>query len=137
MELNTALSSNFSEMGAYLGPWSHQDLSVRESRASKEQVEGTRLGENEERDVAGGKLGRGDFYNSLDLREAAPMESWTCSGPQSSALISEESFAAVTNVHFSCSVMSNSLQPHEPQHARPPCPSPTPGVHPNSCPLSW
>ena len=29
--------------------------------------------------------------------------------------------------------MSNSLQPHEPQHARPPCPSPTPGVHPNSC----
>ena len=37
--------------------------------------------------------------------------------------------------HFSRSVMSNSLRPHEPQHARPPCPSPTPGVHPNSCPL--
>ena len=33
--------------------------------------------------------------------------------------------------------MSDSLQPHEPQHARPPCPSPTPGVHPNPCPLSW
>ena len=32
--------------------------------------------------------------------------------------------------------MSNSLWPHEPQHARPPCPSPTPGVHPNPCPLS-
>ena len=32
--------------------------------------------------------------------------------------------------------MSNSLRPHEPQHARPPCPSPTPGVHPNPCPLS-
>ena len=29
--------------------------------------------------------------------------------------------------------MSDSLQPHESQHARPPCPSPTPGVHPNSC----
>ena len=29
------------------------------------------------------------------------------------------------------------LRPHEPQHARPPCPSPTPGVHPNPCPLSW
>ena len=28
------------------------------------------------------------------------------------------------------------LRPHEPQHARPPCPSPTPGVHPNPCPLS-
>ena len=32
--------------------------------------------------------------------------------------------------------MSNSLQPHELQHARPPCPSPTPGVYPNSCPSS-
>ena len=37
---------------------------------------------------------------------------------------------------FSRSVMSNSLQPHEPQHTRPPYPSPIPGVHPNSCPLS-
>ena len=33
----------------------------------------------------------------------------------------------------SCSVMSDSLRPHESQHARPPCPSPTPGVNPNSC----
>ena len=33
--------------------------------------------------------------------------------------------------------MSNSLQPHEPSHTRPPCPSPTPGVYSNSCPLSW
>ena len=32
--------------------------------------------------------------------------------------------------------MSDSLQPHELQHARPPCPSPTPGLHPNPCPLS-
>ena len=32
--------------------------------------------------------------------------------------------------------MPDSLWPHEPQHARPPCPSPAPGVHPNSCPLS-
>ena len=42
----------------------------------------------------------------------------------------------VSIVQLSCSVMSNSLQPHELQHARPPCPSPTPGVHPNPCPLS-
>ena len=40
------------------------------------------------------------------------------------------------SVQFSRSVMSDSLQPHEPQHTRPPCPSPTPGVHPNPCPLS-
>ena len=37
------------------------------------------------------------------------------------------------SVQFSSSVVSNSLWPHESQHARPPCPSPTPGVHPNSC----
>ena len=37
---------------------------------------------------------------------------------------------------FSRSVVSNSLQPHELQYSRPPCPSPTPRVYPNSCPLS-
>ena len=35
------------------------------------------------------------------------------------------------SVQFGCSVVSDSLRPHEPQHARPPCPSPTPRVHPN------
>ena len=39
-------------------------------------------------------------------------------------------------VQFSRSVVSNSLRPHELQHARPPCLSPTPGIHPNSCALS-
>ena len=39
-------------------------------------------------------------------------------------------------VQFSHSVMSDSLRPHESQHARPPCPSPTPRVHSNSCPSS-
>ena len=43
----------------------------------------------------------------------------------------------ITSVQFSCSVVSDSLWPHEPQHARPPCPSPTPRVHPNPSPLSW
>ena len=37
---------------------------------------------------------------------------------------------------FSHSVVSDSLRPHELQHARPPCPSPTPGVHSDSCPSS-
>ena len=40
------------------------------------------------------------------------------------------------SVKFSHSVVSDSLWPHEPQHTRPPCPSPTPRVYPNSCPLS-
>ena len=38
---------------------------------------------------------------------------------------------------FSCSVMSDSLQPHRLQHVRPPCPSPIPTACSNSCPLSW
>ena len=42
----------------------------------------------------------------------------------------------LSSVQFSHSVMSNSLRPHESQHARPPCPSPTPRVHSNSCPSS-
>ena len=40
------------------------------------------------------------------------------------------------SVKFSRSVMSDSLQPHESQHARPPCPSPSPGIHSDSRPLS-
>ena len=42
-----------------------------------------------------------------------------------------------SSVHFSRSVVSDSLQPHELQHTWPPCPSPTPRVHSNSCPSSW
>ena len=42
----------------------------------------------------------------------------------------------VSSVQFSRSVVSDSLRPHESQHARPPCPSPTPGVHSESRPSS-
>ena len=42
----------------------------------------------------------------------------------------------ISSVQFSHSVVSDSLRPHELQHTRPPCPSPTPGVHLNSCPSS-
>ena len=43
----------------------------------------------------------------------------------------------LSSAQFSCSVMSNSLQNHGLQHARPPCPLPTSRVYANSCPLSW
>ena len=43
----------------------------------------------------------------------------------------------ISSVQFSLSVVSDSLRPHELQHGRLPCPSPTPGVYSNSCPLSW
>ena len=45
-------------------------------------------------------------------------------------------FCQESSVQFSCSVVSDSLRPHESQHARPPCPSPTPGVHSDSRPSS-
>ena len=46
-------------------------------------------------------------------------------------------WSGFSSAQFSCSVVSDSLQPHELQHARPPCPSPTTKVHPNPCPSSW
>ena len=48
----------------------------------------------------------------------------------------ESCLVLFSSVQFSHSVVSNSLRPHESQHARPPCPSPTPGVHSNSRPSS-
>ena len=45
--------------------------------------------------------------------------------------------SSFSSVQFSHSVRSDSLLPHESQHTRPPCPSPTPGVYSNSCPSSW
>ena len=46
-------------------------------------------------------------------------------------------FLMYSSGQFSRSVTSDSLRPYGLQHARPPCPSPTPGVYSNSCPLSW
>ena len=46
-------------------------------------------------------------------------------------------FLYIAVSHFSCSTMSDSLQPHGLQHARPPCPSAAPRAYSNSCPLSW
>ena len=50
--------------------------------------------------------------------------------------LQKKGYIILGSVQFSHSVVSDSLQPHEPQHTRPPCPSPAPGVYPNSCPLS-
>ena len=52
------------------------------------------------------------------------------------SLHSDLCWAVAVSVQFSCSVVSDSLRPHEPQHARLSCQSPTPGVHSNPCPLS-
>ena len=58
-------------------------------------------------------------------------------GPLSNSIQKINSKLIHDLVQFSRSVVSNSLRPHEPQHARPPCLSPTPRVYPNSCQLSW
>ena len=50
--------------------------------------------------------------------------------------LAENAILKFISVQFSHSIMSDPLWPHELQHSRPPCPSPTPGVFPNSCPLS-
>ena len=61
--------------------------------------------------------------------------------PQLSLMCSEFSALSpiaitLSSIQFSRSLVSDSLPPHEPQHTRPPCPSPTPEVHPNPCPSS-
>ena len=58
-------------------------------------------------------------------------------GPQFSSVqsLSRVLLFVISVSQFSHSVVSDSLWPHKPQHARPPCPSPTPRVHPNPCPL--
>ena len=60
----------------------------------------------------------------------------SCVSPFSSVLVFLMYLKPMLSVQFSHSVMSDSLRPHEPRHARPPCPSPTPGVHSNSRPSS-
>ena len=52
-------------------------------------------------------------------------------------LVSLEILQVWSSVQFSCSVVSDSLRLHGLQHTKLPCPSPTPGVYSNSCPLSW
>ena len=72
-------------------------------------------------------LGEGSNYHALGWKQS-----------NSKGLISQvcNCFTFIMTVQFSCSVVSNTLQPHESQHPRPPCPSPTPGVHPDSRPSS-
>ena len=79
-------------------------------------------------------------------KQAQPDQEWpTDSGLHTCVLLQNTNFGVVSFKAIvditerkgnSCSVVSDSLQPHELQHTRPPCPSPTPGVHPNPCPLS-
>ena len=61
---------------------------------------------------------------------------WCCRLPWTARRSNQSILKEINSVQFSRSVVSDSLWPHELQHARPPCPSPIPGAYPNSCPLS-
>ena len=65
-----------------------------------------------------------------------PLKCLEAASPQVNSVLSWQKWLFFSSVQFSRSVVSDSLQPHELQQARPPCPSPTPGVHPNPCPSS-
>ena len=70
------------------------------------------------------KMGTIKNRNGMDLTEAEDIKKrW-------------QEYTEDHTVQVTCSVVSDSLRPHESQHTRPPCPSPTPGVHPDSRPSS-
>ena len=69
------------------------------------------------------------YFHSWSKR-AKWVETW-----KNSQIICSDVVYIKSALQFSHSVVSSSLRPHESQHARPPCPLPTPGVHSNSCPL--
>ena len=82
-----------------------------------------------------GFLVRKSLSRSVVPDSLRPMD---CSPPGSSVqgILQARILEWVSSVQFSHSDVSDSLWSYESQHARPPCPSPTPGVHSNSCPLS-
>ena len=86
-------------------------------------------------------LGFGMIYDSLDyVKKNESKQSIERHGPYEKKKTSRKQQKELKNtmkkVQFSRSVVPDSLRPHGLQHARPPCPSPTPGVYPNSSPLS-
>ena len=83
-------------------------------------------------DAHGSPLQYSGLENPMDR------EAWQATVTQSdrTEAISAPAHKLISSVRFSCSVVSDSLRPHESQHTRPPCPSPTPGVYSNPCPSS-
>ena len=76
------------------------------------------------------------MYESLDKSFPSVRQEPTLGRWKEFPSLQQGVWSGVKSVQFSCSVISNSLQPHGLQHVRSPCPSPTPRVYSNSCPLS-
>jgi len=85
-----------------------------------------------------GQGGREKQHSPLSTGTGAWLRGHTDTGrlTDSSCHLLSSPLFQFSSVQFSRSVVSHSLRPHELQHARPPCPSPTPRVHSHSCPLS-
>ena len=116
---------------------SSKELARRDKKAflsdqCKEIEENNRMGKTRDlfkkiRDTKGtfhAKMGLLKDRNGMDLTEVEDIKKrW-------------QEYTEFSSVQFSPSVVSDSLRPHESQHNRPSCPSPTPRVYPNSCPSS-
>ena len=76
------------------------------------------------------------FLDKLDIWVLIMLEKEQPDSVSFTWVLMRKCFACIISVWFSHSVMSDSLQPHGLQHARPPCPLPSPRVYSNSCPLS-
>ena len=83
----------------------------------------------------GSKLGK--EYNNAVYCHTADLTSMQSISWEMLGFMKHKLESRFSSVQFSHSVMSNSSQPHGLQHARLPCPSPTPGACSNSCPSSW
>ena len=84
-------------------------------------------------------MGDDNFFPVCPLEQLFKVLSFYWNEPPAEPFVSssdEVIHIQFSSVQFSCSVVSDTLWPHDLQHARPPCPSPTPGVHPNSRPSS-
>ena len=84
-------------------------------------------------------MGDDNFFPVCPLEQLFKVLSFYWNEPPAEPFVSssdEVIHIQFSSVQFSCSVVSDTLWPHELQHARPPCPSPTPRIYPNSCPLS-
>ena len=96
---------------------------------SEEELKSLLMKVKEEHEKAGLEFN----IQKTKIMASSPVTSWQIDGEIKESV---RDFIFVAPVQFSCSVMSASLRPHKSQHARPPCPLPTPRVHSNSRPLS-
>ena len=81
------------------------------------------------------KIGLMNLFAGQHWRCSQGTDLWTQWGKEKEGYIEKVTLGHIHSIQsLSCVRLFAS---HEPQHTRPPCPAPTPGVHPNPCPLSW